>query len=252
MLTDRELRNKLEITPKRLSQLIKRGLPAAGRGKSRRFDPAKVADWLKGKGLAEETGAGERERGGERGGADRVATTIAEAAILLGVSTRVFADWLKDSTFPGKSGTPGRRDGYFPIEQIQTWHQATHGISARSSSSDAEAAASKKLKAQIQCDLEQLELERELATIADAAEIEKFLLRTISTVKAILGELPDKLLSRLPGKINRETRQKSRAAAVEVVGDALNAIAELIAGDQDETEDLPDDEEQKTATDQHG
>jgi hypothetical protein len=232
MLTAQKLRQKLGLSAKRLARLIKQGLPCKGKGSKRTFNPADVATWLRERGLARSTAAAV---------AEQIVATIPEAALLLEVAPRTLAQWLTDPTFPGKAGTPGRRDGYFPISQIRQWHLATHGATARGSQTDAEAATAKRLKAQIECDRAQVELEKELLTIGDVEQWEALARRVIAAAKGQLDELPDRVAARLPGKLAPEIKQTIRRVIAQSTADALNTLAELVAGDTDETEDTPDD-----------
>lgn len=233
MLTAHELRKKLGLTQKRLSELLKKGLPCKGKGKTRKFDPHAVAGWLKQRGLSRQVA--------KPAHAEQIVTTIAEAALLLEVAPRTLAGWLTDPTFPGKPGTPGRRDGHFPIASIRQWHLATHGATARGNQTDEKTAAAKRLRAQIQCDSEQVALEKELGTIGDTEAMAAFCRRVVANVKTQADELPDRANARLPAKVSAEIRAAVRKAIAQSVADMLNSIAELVAGDEDDTEDLPDD-----------
>lgn len=232
MLSAHELRQKLGIAPRRFDKLLKQGLPCKGKGKNRKFDPPAVAAWLREKGLLE-PGARSQEP---------VATTRDDAARLLGVSTRCFAEWLTDPTFPGKAGSPGRSDSYFPIDTIRRWMLAS-GKGPRSVPTDQELAAARRLKVQIDNDRAQVALEKELQSIADAGDVVKLIERQVATAKALLGECADKVDSRLPGKLDPQLRQTIRQAINEVMAETQNAIAETAAGDTDETDDEPDEAE---------
>jgi hypothetical protein len=176
--------------------------------------------------------------------AELVATTIGEAAVLLDISTRVLATWATQPGFPGKPGSPGKRDGHFPIEKIRTWHLATHGPSwRRGGNEDEEAAAARRLKLLIECDQAQVELERDLGTIGDTEAMALFCRRVVNAAKSQLEEAADRTLSRLPGKIDAATRKIIRKAIEQTVSEALNTIAELVAGDADDDEDLADEDE---------
>lgn len=179
--------------------------------------------------------------------AEGVVHTIGEAALALGVAPRTLAGWLTDSTFPGKAGQPGCRDGVFPIAAIRAWHTATHGVTDKTSSSDEEAAQAKRLKALIDADRAQLSLERELGSILDAEEQERFLRRLIATAKSLHEELPDRVEVRLPGDLSAEVRLRIRQAIEASSVEIMNGLGEAIAGDQDETEDLPDDDDNTAA-----
>jgi hypothetical protein len=255
MLTAGELRKKFGFTSERLERLIKQGLPVKGKGAKRRFDAAAVARWMKSQAArgavttarppdvaaAEKRDAAEPPKDAAPAAADLVATTIHAAAEHLGVAPRTFAGWLTDPSFPGRAGSPGKGDGYFPIAQIRVWHLATHGVTAKSKTHDEEAAAAKRLKALIDCDSAQISFERELGSLLDRGQTERFLRRMITTAKALHEEMADKVDSRLPGSVPADVRKRIRQAVEEVVAEAMNALAEVSMGDQDETEDVPDD-----------
>jgi hypothetical protein len=232
MLSAHELRQKLKLKPRQLDRLIKQGLPCQGKGKNRRFDPAAVRAWLDEHKLAREEGRAP----------DQVATTVAEAARILEVSPRCFANWLTDPSFPGKPGTPGRGDSYFPIGAIRGWLAAMRG--GRHTQADDELLTARRLKVHIDNDRAQVALEKELRSLADAGEVARLIERQVETAKALLGECADKVESRLPAGIDAELRERIRQAINEVIAETQNAIAEIRAGDTDETDDAPDDEPQ--------
>lgn len=232
LLTADELRTKLDLTPRRLTRLLKRGLPCRGKGKKRRFDSHAVAGWLQSQGLARPAEGSPLP--------DQVATTIAETARDLGVAPRTVAQWLTDPTFPGKAGGPGRRDGYFPLGKIREWQAMTHAAHGRAAVTDAEMLAARRLKIQIDNDRAQIALEKELGSIADGDEVARFLQRQIATAKALLDETADKVDSRLPGKIPPPVRLRIRQAIDEVIAETLNSLAELAVGDQDLVEENED------------
>lgn len=170
-----------------------------------------------------------------------IATTIGEAARIIGVSPRVLATWLTDPTFPGEPGQPGKQNGRFPIERIRTWHLATHGPRAKGQERDEETAALKLLKAQLDCDREQVALERAIGSIGDVEEFAALARRVIAAAKGQLDELADRTLARLPAKLPGAVKRTIRQVIAQSVTDVLNGLAELIAGDSDETDDVPDD-----------
>jgi hypothetical protein len=174
--------------------------------------------------------------------AEEIVGTIGEAALALSVAPRTLATWLNDPTFPGKAGHPGRGDGHFPIAAIRAWHLATHGVTDKSEHADEAAAAAKVKKAIVDSDRAHLALERELKSILDAEEFSKFLTRMIATAKAVHDEMPDRVEARLPGSLAADVKQRIRQAVEATIVEAMNALAEAIAGDTDETDDLQDDD----------
>ena len=170
-----------------------------------------------------------------------IARTIGEASILLGVSTRTLAAWCTEPGFPGTPGGPGKQDGDFPIAAIRDWHLATHARATNGKDDDEETLRTRRLKQQIEVDHAQVDLEKELQTIGDTLAWEQFCRRVVAAAKAQLEELPDRVNARLPGKLPAALRATIRKVIAESVFKTLNTFAELVAGDCDETEDLPDD-----------
>lgn len=223
-----ELQAQLGITPAKLRELIKAGLPCAGRGRTRVFDAAAVEAWLLATGRAEKASSP----------AGIVARTKADAAQLLGVSVRVFSDWMTEPAFPGKAGSPGRRDGYFPIAEIESWRAARFGSDGRSGATDDGERAVRREMLEIDRDRKLAELERDiLGTLIDAEETSRFIAFIVATARGILQELPDRLLGRMPSKMSAKLRKVVRKVTLAVVREALEQFAELLKGDTDAKED---------------
>lgn len=223
-----ELQKALGITPATLRTWINAGLPCKGKGRVRVFEPAAVEQWLLDTGRAEKPAAPSP--------AGVVARTMAEAAQLLDVSKRVFADWTKEPGFPGKPGTTGKRDGYFPIAEIQAWRVVRFGADARSGSDDSDREVRKDIL-EIKRDRDLAEFEQFLGTLVDAEQMALFICSRVATAKGVLQELPDRLLARLPSKMSPKLRKQIRKETLEVVREALEHLSELMKGDEDSKED---------------
>lgn len=231
-LTAAELQAELAIDAKQLAAWVREGLPRTGRGKSARFDPAAVAAWLTEQGHAEPSAPAGDLPNPQPPAA--IATTRAEAALFLGVNLRTLAGWLTDPTFPGKAGSPGRTDGYFPLDQINAWRAARFGLDHRSTAQTDETAAVKLKKALIEIDREQYEFEKELATILDFETIARANERGIATAKAQLEQLADMVDARLPAAAGRKTRKAIRRAVLECVEAVCDTLADAAMGDTDQ------------------
>lgn len=231
MLTAPQLQKKLGITKRRLERWRKEGLPSRMKNRKRMFDPVVVAAWIEqnGKGRRETAGLPVFEKGAGECGSRTVATTRNEAAQALGVSLRTLAEWLNDPSFPGKPGSPGRQDGYFPLAEITAWRQTKFGGDGRSKGGDAGQLAEKRARRlDLQNDLLQVEVEKSLGSILDAEEMAGFLERHVGVAKTILEQLADKVDTRLPAKLDTKTRAVIRAAVDETVTEAFNAVAETM------------------------
>lgn len=237
MLTAANLCEKLQITPKRLKAWLKAGLPSqqTAKGRPRSFDPAAVAQWLKSTGKVEAD-----PEPPVKADAQQVATTRDEAAKLLGVHWRTLATWMKDPSFPGKAGSPGRQDGYFPIEEIQAWHAARFGSDGRAAAGGgaSEDAELRREKLRLEVDQLRVEFERDQGRILDAQEVELLMLRHIATARTILEAISDKVESRLPTDLSVKLKAVIRKVVDETVREACESMA-AAALDEDEEEEEP-------------
>ncbi len=234
MLDTKQLCDRLAITSRELSAWLREGLPSEGRGKKRQFDPAAVAAWLR------QTGRAQVEAQPSAMPAV-VVTTRDEAARLLGVNLRTLATWLTEPSFPGKAGSPGRQDGYFPIDQIQLWWQARCGADHRTKAGSSEEVAKAKLRRLlIEADLQQIELERATRSLLDADDVARLAERMIATAKTRLDQVADQVNARLPAKFPRQLRRMVRRTLLKAIAEACDDVAELVAGDSDDLTDDPD------------
>ncbi len=173
------------------------------------------------------------------GTAGTVATTRKEAAKLLGVSLRQFAEWMTEPGFPGRPGERGKKGGHFPIELIRAWHSGRFSPDGRGKSIDSEEIQIRREMVSIDRDRKLAELERDtLGTLIDADEVTNFITFVISNSKQLLQELPDRILARLPSKTPLKAQRLIRRVTTEVTREVLESLAQLIAGDADEKEDV--------------
>lgn len=225
-----ELQAELGVTPAKLRSLIKAGLPFKGKGRARHFELSAVEQWLLATGRAEKIAAPSP--------AGVVARTTAEAAKLLDVSKRVFADWMTEPAFPGKPGSPGRRDGYFPIAEIEAWRAARFGSDSRSGSTDDGERAVRREMLEIDRDRKLAELERDvLGTLIDAEETTRFIEFVVATAKGVLQELPDRVLARMPSRLPAKLRRLIRKVVLSVARETLEHLTQLVKGDDDAKDD---------------
>lgn len=230
MLTYTDLRKSLGVSKQRLDRWLREGLPFVLEKKQKKFDPLEVRKWLI-------TNKKVQQPQAPPATSKQIATTRGEAARLLGVSTRTFAEWIKSEGFPGQPGAPGRQDGVFPIEEIQAWRQARFGGDGRSSSDDEKLREARYRKLAIQTDREQVEFEKDLGYILDAQEMADFLARHASMTKAMLEQMADKVETRLPENLPAAIRAKIRAAINETLDSVLHLISEMAEKDAHKIDD---------------
>ena len=111
MMNFDQLCTHLAVDACRLRELIDAGLPCD----SDTFDLVVVDEWLIDHGLA------------DRVEEEQIARTYGELAIALGMNQTDIPNisrWAKEPSFPGRPGSPGRRDAYLPVEQIKAWRES--------------------------------------------------------------------------------------------------------------------------------
>jgi DNA-binding transcriptional MerR regulator len=240
MLTFRQLHQELGIPQRLLRQLVDEGLPceAPAEGGGRLFDRATVDRWLIEHGYAEVEGPG----AGQCGGGQVVQTLhdLAQALDMKGKDPiRQISRWILEPGFPGRSGSAGRRDGYFPVDQIRLWLAARNGGGNSHNEELAE----------LKIERERLRLEREIrdemlaaGRLADVDEVAQHNARCVANAKAVLEPMADAVVGILPTRApsakqwTRVLRQV-HGAVQQLLDDAYAEIEGMISGDTDDTSD---------------
>lgn len=220
MLTTSELKRLLGATPRQWAAWKMAGLPSRRDGRRTAFDPAEVSEWFLDRGepqLALKVYPGE------------VAQTRGDAARSLEVSTRTIAEWLNTPGFPGRAGSPGKQDGWFPIDAIRQWRDQSANPNV-----GAEKSPWRDVYWEAKAKQEVLDLEERMGRLVDAEEVQRFLLRVVNSAKAVLDPMPDKVLASLPAGTKRKTKISIRKKVERDLHQAYEALAELITGDRDE------------------
>lgn len=182
----------------------------------------------------------------------QVVTSRSEAAKLLGVTERCLRNWEQTGGFPGSAEERGR-GGRYPIGDIQDWRQVAIGKPTVGGQRDAIVAAAdidpasyrkrqenaRLWKLEAETGLAKLELEREAGRILDSGDVERFIIRTITTATAMLEEIPDRVDAGLPQDTAADVRELHRRVATDVIREVLGQLAELQQDDDadDEEED---------------
>jgi hypothetical protein len=229
-LTAPEIRGRLEISQRQLVRWMKAGLPYKGPQRRATFDGQAVAAWLVDQGHATRTAS----PAPPPPTAGPVVRTAAEAAVALGVHRRTLAEWCKDPTFPGRSSSPGRRDGNFPLEMINAWRagQAT-------GSAEPGIDSPRTRLVSLRADQVELALARERGQMAPLDGVLRLFERHVSGAQRILEDLPDRLGKILPNKRPtaaawRQLRETFRGEAEQTVRDAFFVLSELLEAEQED------------------
>lgn len=179
-----------------------------------------------------------------------IARSHGEAARLLGVTTQTIRNWLMVPGFPGRSGRPGTSgEGYFPIEEIKEWRENSLGdarmptVGTRAAKAEEPQVDWNEVKRRAQAELAHTEaqvakikLAEKLGAIVDADDVRRLISRFVAGAKTILAEMPDRILSRLPSETTDSTRKIIREEINNCVRLTAESLAEMQAGDLDETQ----------------
>lgn len=232
MLTFTQLREQLGLSQPALTKLIRDGLPHTLDGRTKLFEDQAVARWLLETGRA--TVEGQEDQ-------SKIARTRRECADHFGVHLRTVADWLEDPTFPGRSGTRGMRDGFFPLEAIAEWMAKRDacrngGPQVEGSELRDQLLAAKIKRETVRTARDELSLEEEQGRLATIESMAELVTRQINTAKTLLEALPDEAAKALPETIDPAMRAAVILRWRERVYETERMISEAIAGDTDESE----------------
>lgn len=237
MLTFTELAELIGATRPKLSALVREGLPFVKVGSRKMFDRSDADRWLIDHGYAEERPAANEPE-------ERVVTTYAALVEALGLvgkdPVRVVAGWAKRPDFPGRAGSPGRRDAWLPVEQIRRW-AAAQGASGVADQDEE--------LLQLKLERERLRIQREIREelveqerLADVDEVAAANARAIANARAVLEPMPDAVLNALPTQApSRKSwaivRRRVHAEVQQLLDDAFIEIATLIRQEAEDDDD---------------
>lgn len=234
MVSHIELRQRLDVPEKQLRAWIDEGLPRVKEGRAWRYDPAAVVEWLVAKGYAEQRSEAAAAPP-PAPSTSLIAVTRDECAQACQVSLRTVAEWLKDPTFPGRAGDPSKRNGFFPLAEIEAWRHAKDGTREA-----ANLISPRERLLRIRGDRESLKYQKDLARLIDADEVERLLRRIIATVKSGLEPLADELTEALSAEMREALGEELQTRVNRRLDEAFVVIAELLEGD---TDPIADEEE---------
>lgn len=180
-----------------------------------------------------------------------VAKTRAEAARLLEVDERTISRWANEPEFPGKSGTPGKQDGYFPIGAIKAWKQSRDGTTT-GSDVGCEAAVARLRNLQASAVERELRIAEKQRQLIEVDVVISRITTMISTARSILEELPDAIVEAIPAKFAK-TRKRALRFGRRKVALALDQLADLrLLGSADDEFDDADQASSSTASQREG
>lgn len=230
--TSKDLAKIIGTTPQRIGSWIRLGMPTVGRNGVYQVDIEAAIQWAIDNGKIEQVEDAPK--------VSRVVANRCEVAQHFGVNEHTVSVWQRRPGFPGRAATPGRRDGYYPLDEIETWREesilqndpATRDTNGTTHDDSVKAGRSRLLK--IQCDERELRLAEKRGELIPVATATSCLERLVNQSGAIIDELPDRVLSCLPSDLSESARKAVRDTVSQVSTDVRVILSELLGGDQDD------------------
>ncbi len=210
----RKLADELGVDQKTVHAMISRGLPVDQRGRRKSFDRDAVAKWIK-------RNCPRRDEQPD----PVVLQTRSDVANYFNVHLRTVGQWLAMPGFPGRAGDPGKRNGHFPVDQIETWLILRDSSVAAQSVDDDHP---RHVLAEIKAQREQLRLSREMGQFVDAELLKREIVRAHAVAKSALEPLVDMLLGVLPADTPPPVVDDVRARLVRIRQNAYEQIGKNI------------------------
>jgi phage terminase Nu1 subunit (DNA packaging protein) len=128
-------------------------------------------------------------------------------------------------------GMPREPGGGYCVEDCQAWIEANIRPTGRGDESDEQSQRAywEEYKVREQALLEELKRKREEGKLVEIEPILNEWKQHISEARSLLEALPDRLVAVLPDATAAKVRKRIRAAAVKVVDEALNRLADLLS-----------------------
>jgi hypothetical protein len=145
----------------------------------------------------------------------KTAKTVAAVAAHFGVSQRAVGYWLSS----GAPGSPGRYD----LAAIAAWREGQQS----NGDEPAEGARGRFLAARAA--REELRLAKERGELVRLDDTRRLMIRHINEAKAILGQLPDRVLAVLPAAIAGKIRRQVRDECARLIDHSCGSLADLLA-----------------------
>lgn len=197
---------------------VAEGLPS----RDGKFDEDEVGQWLVENGKA--AGAGVPvESPVESPG---VLRTKGEVAQFFEVAVRTVGEWLNDPAFPGKSGSPGKRDGFFPIKEMVDWKKDREA-SAQPNQHGAVDTTRQELQ-KVKLAEARLKLERAQGVTVDLGLVLQVVQYANDIARQQLRAIPELVIKSLPASVDSRVAGQVRTEVERIVNRSCVAIADII------------------------
>ena len=221
-----DLCKALSIDRKQLAAWIKAGLPCTGSSRRREFDEDAVAEWLIAQGYAEEQPPAADPTEGP------IVHTIAEVARHFGKSLRTVHTWIAEG-MPGRSGSPGRQDGHFPLLEIDRW---LDGRKADTSNPEDSKHQAQGRLARARAAIAELDLAERRKQLLEVDEEVRRWQRHITAAKAQLKNIEPVVLRRLPADLPADIKKRIRRDLQRIVKRAYGELQQFLVDQATELE----------------
>lgn len=169
---------------------------------------------------------------------EHVVRSAREVATHFKVTERVVREqWMRNDDFPGRASRPGKRDGEFHLDKIESWLRNRQAETGRESKAIAgagietqEQAVASQLRA-IKLAREQLALDVELGKYLPKEDTLREIMRCHAIAIQFLVPLPQNMLAIMPHDTPEQLKVDFLALAEDVVRKALDSIADSIQKD---------------------
>ncbi len=181
-----------------------------------------------------------------KGAQTEVAKTIGELCSYYDVTRNtITSHWLKDKSFPGKAAPEGKRNGYFPIRQIDEWLLNRERLRTQGPPSKAAAKAAdrlgvanskqadnddsdkaRKLRAEMQ--LAEIKVNERRRILVDRDVVRGEILRQHSIMRQTFLQLPHMLADVLPVDLDPAIKADFVRRSEVVVDKACNSFLEAL------------------------
>ncbi len=233
-ITTKELAKALGTTPQQVGWWVRRGMPYESRNGTYRFAPAKVEAWLLKHGLIKSA------EDHLPNNTTQVAKNRRECGDHFGVHEHTVSAWQRREGFPGRPADPGKRNGHYPIHEIDAWLKAEglHPTESNHSggTTDNELKAERVRLMQLKAAEKELELGRKRGELIEVATVTAFMARQINQAGALIDEIPDRAMAKLPPDVSQDAREAIYSDFVGLAKDLRAVLGELVSGDEDDVE----------------
>lgn len=156
-----------------------------------------------------------------------VVRTQPEVARFFGVAPDTITRAWRRAGMPGKAGA-------WDLREILLWRDERFGGRTKPESTAAPAGAESRAEAErrratADADLRELRARRAAKDLVPVQPVQAVLVRHANEAKAILDQVPDRVLGALPTKMKAATRRRIHAQCRQIVDDACTAVADSVA-----------------------